>query len=184
MRGCRVGTVEARSLAGCCGLYCGLCTKFQSKARTRCVGCKLGEQHSCCSIWNCCVRKLGLETCAECDEVFACRIHVRRKVTEWVPAAGNLLQIREIGLESWLGTQEQRQTLAEELLQNYNEGRSMSFYCKACERMPVPLIHRAIEETKKRIAAGNLEGSDVETKAKIARNTISELALAHNIALR
>jgi len=174
---------EAKNLVGCCGLYCALCTKFQSRAKSRCIGCKLGEQHSWCSIWNCCVRKHGFKTCAECNEVFNCRIFLRRKVGEWIPAADNLRQIREIGLESWIKIQEQRQRLVEELLKNYNEGRSMSFYCKACQRMPISLIVEAIGETKKRIATHKLEKSDMKTKAEIARKMIGELALEFNVDL-
>ena len=113
---------EAKNLIGCCGIYCTLCNKYQSKAPSRCIGCKLGEQHSWCSIWNCCTKKHGFETCAECSEIFDCPIFLRRKVAEWTPAADNLRQIKEVGLENLLKEQKERQTLVEELLQNYNEG--------------------------------------------------------------
>ena len=102
---------QARNLIGCCGLYCGLCNKYQSKAPSRCIGCKLGEQHSWCSIWNCCVKKHGFETCTECSQIFDCAIFVRRKVAEWIPAADNLRQIKEVGLENWLEEQKERHTL-------------------------------------------------------------------------
>ena len=55
---------------------------------------------------------------------------MRRKVAEWIPAADNLRQIKEVGLENWLREQKKRQALLEELIQNYNEGRSMNLYCK------------------------------------------------------
>jgi len=29
---------EERNLIGCCGIFCGLCTKYQSKAPSRCIG--------------------------------------------------------------------------------------------------------------------------------------------------
>jgi hypothetical protein len=114
---------EAKNLVGCCGLYCGLCNKYQSTAPSRCIGCKPGEQHSWCSIWNCCVKKRGFETCSECSEIFNCTIFIRRKVAEWIPAADNLYQIANTGLEHWQKEQQKRQNLVEELLHNYNEGR-------------------------------------------------------------
>ena len=107
---------EYRTLIGCCGIYCGLCSKYQSKAASRCIGCKIGDQHSWCSIWNCCVKKRRFETCIECKEVFECEIFLRRKVAEWIPAVDNLNQIKEIGLEKWLAGQIQRQVLLEDLL--------------------------------------------------------------------
>lgn len=175
---------KAKDLVGCCGLYCGLCNKFQSKAPSRCVGCRLGEQHSWCSIWNCCVKKHGFDTCAECGEMFACPIFVRRKVIEWVPAADNLRQIKESGLERWLREQEERQALLEELLQNYNEGRSMSFYCKVCSRMPVDLINRAIEEAGEELAAERIIGkSNMKARARVLKEVIKDLALQTGVDL-
>jgi hypothetical protein len=174
---------EAKNLIGCCGLYCGLCNKYQSKAPSRCVGCRLGEQHSWCSIWNCCVKKHGFEACTECSEIFDCPIFVRRKVAEWIPAAHNLHQIKEVGLESWLREQMERQVLLEGLLQNHNEGRSMNLYCKVCARMPIDLINKAIEEAKEKFAGGKMEKSDMKSKARVFKSVIKDLALEANIDL-
>jgi hypothetical protein len=171
------------SLIGCCGLYCGLCSKYQSKAPGRCVGCKLGEQHAWCSIWNCCVRRRGLETCAECDEIFRCEVFLRRKVAEWVPASRNLHQIKEFGLEKWLAGQRERQALVEELLQNYNEGRSMGFYCRSCANMPVELIQAAVKETDMRLAGQQASSTDMKSKARVLKAAIRDLALKANVAL-
>jgi len=175
---------KAKDLIGCCGLYCGLCNKYQSKAPSRCIGCKLGEQHSWCSIWNCCVKKHGFETCAQCSEVFTCAILTRRKVAEWIPAADNLRQINKDGLANWLKGQRERQRLVERLLQDYNEGRSMSLYCRACARMPIKLINSAITESKKQLAGKQVDDSDLKAKAKILRATIKDLALKVNVNLR
>ena len=172
---------EAKSLIGCCGLYCGLCNKYQSKAPSRCIGCRLGEQHSWCSIWNCCVKKHGFETCTECNEIFNCEIFVRRKVAEWIPAADNLHQIKTVGLENWLKEQRERQTLLEELLLNYNEGRSMSFFCKTCTRMSVESINKAVKETNKKLESENINKSDMKSKAKILKAVVKNLALKTNV---
>jgi hypothetical protein len=172
---------KAKNLIGCCGLYCGLCTKYQSKAPSRCIGCKLGEQHSWCSIWNCCVKKHGFETCTECSKIFNCAIFLRRKVAEWIPAADNLRQIKEVGLENWLVEQKERQTLVEGLLRNYNEGRSMSLYCKACTRIPINLINQAIKEAKKKIVNEKIDNSDLKSKAKILKSTIKYITIRSNI---
>jgi len=174
---------EAKNLIGCCGLYCGLCNKYQSRAPSRCIGCKLGEQHSWCSIWNCCVKKHGFETCTECEEVFYCEIFLRRKVAEWIPATDNLRQINQISLERWLNEQRERQALLEKLLQNYNEGRSMSFYCKVCSRMSIELINEAIEKAKEKFVREKVAESDMKSKAKILKVVIRDLALKGNVNL-
>ena len=174
---------EAKNLIGCCGLYCGLCSKYQSNAPSRCIGCRLGEQHSWCSIWNCCVRKHQFEYCTECEQVFGCDIFLRRKVAEWIPAADNLRQIREIGLDGWLKEQKVRQALLEELLRNYNEGRSMSLFCKVCARMPIDLVKNAIEQAREKIASEKVDNADIKLKARILKAVIKDLALKANINL-
>ena len=174
---------EATSLIGCCGLYCGLCNKYQSKAPSRCVGCKLGEQHSWCSIWNCCVKKHKFETCIECKEVFTCDIFLRRKVAEWIPAADNLHQIKEVGLEGWLEEQRERQALLEGLLQNYNEERSRSFYCRTCSRMSVELINKAVKEANGKFVTEKVDKSDIRSKAKILKTVIKDFALKADVNL-
>lgn len=174
---------EAKNLVGCCGLYCGLCNKYQSTAPSRCIGCQLGEQHSWCSIWNCCVKKHGFETCTECGDVFNCPIFVRRKVAEWIPAAESLRQIKDRGLKSWLREQKKRQALLEGLLRDCNEGRSMSLFCKVCARMPVDSIGKAIEEAKEKLASEKIDKSDMKSKARVFKAIIKDFAFKASIDL-
>jgi len=129
------------------------------------------------------VKKHSFETCTECSDIFKCTIFLRRKVVEWIPAADNLRQIIEIGLESWLREQKERQALLEELLQNYNEGRSMSLYCKICARMPIDLIDKAIEEAKEKLASEKVDKSDMKSTARVLKAVIKDLAFKVNIKL-
>jgi ribosomal protein L29 len=108
---------------------------------------------------------------------------LRRKVAEWVPAADNLRQIKEVGLENWLKVQKERQALTEDLLQNYNEGRSMSFYCKACARMSIELINKALKEAKEKLVSERVDESDMQSKANILKTVIKDLALKTNVNL-
>jgi len=121
--------------------------------------------------------------CTECSEVFNCRIFQRRKVAEWIPTFDNLRQIRKVGLAVWLKEQKQRQALLEELLENYNEGRSMSFYCKVCARMPTDLIARAFNEAEELFASEKVDKSDIKSKAKILKIVLKDLAAKAFIGL-
>lgn len=174
---------EANNLIGCCGLYCGLCNKYQSSAPSRCLGCKVGEQHAWCSIWNCCVRKRSYETCAQCQEIFACPIFLRRKVATWIPAAANLRQIQKIGLSTWLTGQIERQQWAEQLLQHYNDGRSMRFYCSACSRMPIGSIERALAEAEQKFKTEAIPETDLKSRATIVKSIFRELAATAGVNL-
>ncbi len=165
------------NLIGPCAIYCGLCTKYQSKARSRCIGCRLGEQHDWCSIWNCCVKKHGFETCAGCEE-YPCDKYTRRwdKSPEgWRIQRENMERLRREGIEDWFKEQVERRLLLEEMLANYNEGRSMSFYCRACTNLPVKLIKKAIEEAEKRFGSEGVEESDMKFRAKMVKEIIREI---------
>lgn len=175
---------EAKDLVGCCGLYCGLCNKYQSHSPSRCNGCKVGEQHSWCSIWNCCVKRRNFETCAECEDLFNCEIFSRRKVDEWIPAADNLRKIKMGGIQEWLDEQIERQALVETLLVFYNEGRSMSFYCRACARLEVESLKAAIRETNQKLKMENIAEENIKSRARICKTILQEIASGANMDLR
>jgi hypothetical protein len=179
-----MNATEARELVGCCGLYCGLCNKYQSQAASRCLGCKVGSQHEWCSIWNCCVKKRGYETCTECEDLFECSIYLRRKVVEWIPAAANLGQIKASGLRPWLAEQMARQALVEALLRDYNEGRSMSFYCKACARLPVEAIQGAMSCAQGEILREDIAEADLKSRARRMKAALQEAAERLEVDLR
>jgi hypothetical protein len=94
-------------------------------------------------------------------------------------AKTNLSQIRKTGLDVWLEEQRERRLMVEELLANYNEGRSMSFYCLACTLMPVELIKEALTE----IRTMPVNDFDVKAKAKALKSTMQELALKSSFEL-
>jgi hypothetical protein len=106
------------------------------------------------------------------------------------PALPNLDRIREVGLEIYLEEQRERRLLVEQLLANYNDGRSMSFYCAACALMPPDLVRRAIGEMEEmqpklsRRPSPNKDGSDLKAKAKAMRTAIQNLASQAGIDLK
>ncbi|GAI08410.1 unnamed protein product, partial [marine sediment metagenome] len=74
----------------------------------------------------------------------------------------------------------ERRLVLEDLLENYNEGRSMSFYCMACALMPIDLLNEALAE----IEGMPIDGFDVKAKAKALRSILQELASKSDIELK
>lgn len=180
--------MEDANLVGSCGLYCGLCPRFQSTAPSRCPGCKILCLTLSCKIYNCCVKNKGLATCAECDD-FPCdknnpEAHQYEYFVTHKVCIPNLYRIKEIGLGIWLGEQRERRGLLENLLSNYNEGRSMSFYCLAAALMPPELIDKVVSELKEKLAISQSDNSDIKAKAKALRGIIEDLAQEHGIELK
>jgi len=87
-------------------------------------------------------------------------------------------------MEGWLKEQRERRLTVEELLDNYNDGRSMSFYCLACTLMPVNLINQAVDEMKQRLSDNQIDDSDIKAKAKALRAIIRDLASESGIDLK
>jgi len=73
--------------------------------------------------------------------------------------------------------------MLEKWLQNYNEGRSMTFYCKVCARMPLNLMNEAIKEAKEKLLCEKVDISDMKSKARILKAVVRDLALRVNIKL-
>lgn len=174
---------------GACGLYCGLCPRFQSTAPSRCLGCQLGEQHSYCSVWRCAVSERGYLTCAECPE-YPCQ-RLRRTLGEGAdsfishrPAIANLERIRNAGLETYLGEAQERRQLVEELLAQFNDGRSMSFYCAASALLPPTVIRQGLAEVRQAITQVLVDGTDRKARAKAMRVTLEELARLAGVDLK
>jgi hypothetical protein len=96
----------------------------------------------------------------------------------------NLERIREVGLPIYLEEQEERRTLVEHLIEDFNEGRSMSFFCVASALMPPEVVRNAIESAERKLAAERVERSEIKTRAKTIKATIQELAMDLDIDLR
>ena len=87
-------------------------------------------------------------------------------------------------MKDWLGEQRERRLLLGNLLANYNEGRSMSFYCLATALMPPGLINEATNELKEKLATNQLDSSDIKAKAKALRGIIQSLAQESGLELK
>lgn len=178
---------EERNLAGCCGIYCGLCPRYQSKAESRCPGCKVLSLTISCKLYNCCVKNNDFETCAECaelpcdkyDNFFDWDSFVSHKV-----CLANLERIKNIGLTKWLREQNGRRQILESMLANYNEGRSCSFFCLATALMPPDSITKAAKQAQKTMDAEQIPDSDIKAKAKTVRSAIQDNATKADIDLK
>jgi len=95
----------------------------------------------------------------------------------------NIERIKKVGLKMWLGEQNKRRATLENLLADWNEGRSMSFYCIATALMPIDLIRDAVNKAKEKVAS-NKSDCDIKTKAKILRSVVQDLASKSDIDLK
>ncbi|MFW9879801.1 MAG: DUF3795 domain-containing protein [Candidatus Thorarchaeota archaeon] len=174
----------------CCGLDCGLCPTYYTKGSSRCPGCcgpDFFNKHPSCSIVTCCAKTNEFETCAQCQE-FPCQ-----KLEGWDKADSfichrvsltNLNLIKEKGLEGFIKQQQKRIEFLKTMLNNFNEGRSKSFFCIATALLPLIDLEYAISKTNEQIKNDQIKLNDLNIKSKIIKTHLNQCANKRKIILK
>ncbi len=174
----------------CCGLDCGLCPMYYTKGPSRCPGCcgpDFINKYPSCSIITCCVKQHNFETCAECKEFPCSKIDKWDKFDSFIShkvSLTNLKLIKDKGLEEFLSQQQKRIEFLERMLENFNEGRSKSFYCIAAALLSVEDLEKSLEESIKHIKDKEINKTDIKIKSKILRENLTKSAKDKSIELR
>lgn len=178
---------------GCCGLDCGLCPRYYTEGNSRCPGCcgpDFFNKHPGCRHITCCVKKNNLEVCGQCDD-FQCS-----KFDSWFgneaydsfvthkKAEPNLNFIKEFGIEKFIEQQNKRIKLLKEMLDEFNEGRSRSFFCIATALLSIKNIEKSLDKARKKVQTLGIEKEDIKSKAKILREFIQEVADREKVDLK
>ncbi len=167
---------------GVCGLDCGLCPRYYTEGTSKCPGCSgpdFFNKHPSCSFITCCVKKKGLEVCAECSEFPCPKFKDTGKYDSFLTykkVMPNLNFIKENGVEKFIEQQEKRVKLLETMLKHFDDRRSKSFYCIAATLHPLETLEKSLDNANQKIKAHNTKPDDVKTKAKILKNILNQYA--------
>ena len=180
-------------IVGACGLSCGLCPRYYTRGVSRCPGCcgpDFWQKHPGCAFITCCVKRKNLETCAQCVDWAGCERVTRLldsakyhdSFISYEPVAASFVFIQENGIEEFVRLEIEKQRFLRHLIDNYDEGRSRSFYCTSCQLIPLDRLRGALADAETRIT----EVTDIKEKVRIVRAAISSLAdtLQINLKLR
>lgn len=178
-------------IVGVCGLECGLCPRYYTEGTSRCPGCcgpGFWEKMPGCGFITCCVKKKGLETCAQCADFDDCEriawlLDSAKSKDSFIshrPIEANLLFIRERGIKEFARLELEKQEFLRHLLANYDEGRSKSFYCTSCQLVPLNKLKQALKEAEVEIT----QDTPLKERAKTVKVTISNMAESLGIDLR
>jgi len=174
----------------CCGLDCGLCPTYYTKGPSKCPGCcgsGFFNKHPSCSILNCCVKRNNFETCAECND-FPCS-----KILKWDlgdsfishrVSLSNLNVIKKNGLQKFIESQKKRITILEIMLEQYNEGRSKSFFCIATALLSIENLEYALKICREQNRKNNISLNDLKSRSKFLKDILNDLAFKGGIQLK
>jgi len=186
--------VKAFPTIGCCGLDCGLCQRYYTVGSSRCPGCAgpdFFEKMPSCGYISCCVKKRGLEVCAQCEE-FPCS-----RFDRWLDSCAehdsfvthgrvkaNLDFIRAHGLDEFMEQQRKRIGLLEHMIRDFNDGRSRSFYCIATTLLPIADLEASLAKAQNELRSSKIGPDDVKSKPKVLKGFLSACAARDGTELR
>jgi hypothetical protein len=173
---------------GVCGLSCRLCPHFHTEGVSRCTGCK-GESRmgAGCPLITCAVKHKGIEFCWDCDESSSCERWAahraagreRDSFVSYAALEDNIASVRRIGVEAFIVEQRERDGLLREMLAEFNEGRSKTYFSIAVTVLDAEHLRSALREARLE-AAGD---SDMRTRSKALHARLDAAAVARGIKL-
>jgi hypothetical protein len=173
---------------GVCGLSCRLCPSYHSKGESRCGGCKSEyRMRAGCPFITCAVKKKGIEFCWQCTYHMTCdkwrrhREHGRTydSFVCYQRLDDNIAHIECLGITKFERDQKVRQELLSEMLAEFNEGRSKSFYCIAATVLDTGEIKEAMAQARDEAVS-----SDIKEKSNILHTIILRIAEEKKYILR
>ncbi len=173
---------------GICGLSCRLCPNYNADAKSRCLGCKSeGRMAVGCSFITCAIKKKGIEFCWDCEESKTCekwRKHREsgKKVDSfkcYQKLEDDIAFIQKYGVAEFEKLQKIREQLLREMLQEFNEGRSKSYYCIASTVLEIEDLKEALNKAKK-----SSKGLKIKENSKLLHSILDEIAVQKKYCLK
>ncbi len=85
----------------------------------------------------------------------------------------NMMFIRKHGIDEFMTQQKKRMALLETMIEEFDDGRSKSFYCRAAAMHDPGTLQGAMAETDRKIRADKIKQDDRKTKAKTLKSILS-----------
>lgn len=163
-----------------CGLNCGLCTMHISG---NCPGCGGGEGNQTCKIARCSLEHGGVEYCFQCDE-FPCEQYSSPATYDSFITKRNRLsdmeKMKQIGSEAYEKEQQEKVSILNELLEQYNDGRKKTLYSLAVNLLDLEVLQYVMS-----ILRGYSEQNiDIKVKAAYATELLLEKANNAGVELK
>jgi len=165
---------------GICGLSCRLCPMYNTDAKSRCLGCKSSTRMAVgCPFITCAVKRKEIEFCWECEESDTCEKWKKHREAGkerdsfkcYQTLEEDISFIHQRGISEFQKIQEQRESLLGEMLNNFNEGRSKSYYCIAATVLEPGELLGALSRARKESV-----GLDVRARSKALHRILDEIA--------
>ena len=167
-----------------CGLNCGLCPRYHTSGTSKCPGCAgdgFSTKHPKCGVLSCSQRK-EMEYCYQCDE-FPCKKYDDAEQSDSFISHLNQLKdlkkAKNIGMDAYSKELNEKISVLETLLANYDDGRRKSFFCVALNLLEL----QDVKKTMERIKFEACPEQSVKERATIAVRLLQTIADKRVISL-
>ncbi len=173
---------------GICGLSCVLCPNYHTQAKSRCLGCKSEDRMAVgCPFITCAIKKKEVEFCWDCQENRSCeKWRKHRDFSKqhdtfkcYQKLENNINFIQKHGVAEFEKLQNIREQLLEEMLAEFNEGRSKSYYCIAATVLEINELKESLAR-----ARDDSKGLEIKEKSKLLHAILDEIAIKEKYSLR
>ncbi len=89
----------------------------------------------------------------------------------------NLNFIKEHGIEKFVRQQKKRIKLLETMIDNFDDGRSRSIYCKSAALLDLTTLENSLKKATQKIKTDNIKSNNTKTKAKILKDILNRITL-------
>jgi len=140
-----------------------------------------------CPFITCAVKNKGVEFCWQCKENETCekwRKHreFSKRVDSFIcyqKLEDNITFIQKNGVHEFEKIQKKREDLLKEMLHEFNEGRSKSYYCIAATALEIEELEEALTKAKK-----DSIGLEIKGKSKVLHSILDKIAERKNYYLK
>ncbi len=173
---------------GICGLSCKLCPNYHTDTKSRCLGCKSESRMVVgCPFITCAIKKKEVEFCWDCQENKSCqKWREHREFSEkhdtfkcYQKLQSDIAYIQMNGVVKFEKFQSIREQFLREMLQEFNEGRSKSYYCIAATVLEIDQLTESLTK-----ARNDSKGLGLKEKAKLLHSILDEIATENNYCLK
>lgn len=169
-----------------CGLNCALCPRFHTEGSSRCPGCggpDFALKHPTCAVVTCNRKHDNVEFCYQCSAYPCKRYSEPGTADSFISYKTRLQDMKdaEQNLHEYLSTLRRKQDILEDLIANYNDGKSKGFYCLAVNLLPLDALNEIMNAVK---GSGDKEETDSRANAKPVVAMMKSKALEMHIALK
>ena len=165
---------------GICGLSCRLCPSYHTEDVSKCGGCKSVSRMSAgCPFITCAIKKKHIEFCWQCDESDTCeKWRAPRKFSQeydtfvcYQKLEDNIASIKRHGVDSFEKSQRIRENLLNDMLSDFNEGRSKTYYCISATIFEIKDLKAALAQARK-----DSDGLTIQERSKILHTIMDKIA--------